>query len=186
MCFTIPIKQHQAIEAKVDIVCYKIVDKLKNQNFKKDGQIVSLARNFLYHLGFEYSHADIFKHLQKDYEVEKNSKQTIGDGKIYPVYFAEGNGFHSYSSPEYNREYGEFLIIKCIIPKGAFYFGGTGIYNFGQSDRFFDFECYFSDRIIIDSVVGAVINPTPKVSKKRTSKANMKVDKNGVLKVNWF
>ena len=97
----------EPIIAKEDIVCYKIVEK------SDKGPLVSIVQSFEYILGKTYDNG-------------------IPDPEEIPYYrnrcgikLNEGL-FHSYSSPRNNQLYKDLgkVEVKCIIPKGAYYFEG--------------------------------------------------------------
>lgn len=95
--------------ATEDIPCYKIVQK------SSKGTLKSIVQ------GFEYNLGEVYDNGIPDPEKVPHTI-TWWDG----IRFDEGL-FHSYSSPR-NRQLDKDLkevAVKCIIPKGAYYFVGS-------------------------------------------------------------
>lgn len=94
--------------ATEDIVCYKIVEE------SNKGTLISIVQRFEYILGKTYNNGI------PDPEKIPYRKNLCG----IVLY---GGLFHSYSSPR-NRPLDKDLKeveVKCIIPKGAYYFAGS-------------------------------------------------------------
>lgn len=97
----------EPIIAEEDIVCYKIVEK------SDKGPLISISQRFEYILGKTYDNGI------PDPEKIPYRKTLCGIG-LY------GGLFHSYSSlkkRQLDKDLKE-VEVKCIIPKGAYYFDG--------------------------------------------------------------
>lgn len=95
--------------ATEDIPCYKIV-RISNENI-----LISIVQGFEYNLGETYDNG-----IPDPEKVPRHI--TWWDGVRF-----DGGLFHSYSSP-INRQLDKDLKeveVKCIIPKGAYYFVGS-------------------------------------------------------------
>ena len=95
--------------ADKDIVCYKMVTKSRIK-----GTYVSEYRRFKY----------ITEKLYTNNIDIKNSKIVLKTiSPLLGVYSISDFMFHSYQSP-YKYSFRADTIVKCIIPKGAYYFEG--------------------------------------------------------------
>lgn len=94
--------------ATEDIPCYKIVEE------SSKGTLISIIQRFEYILGKTYNNGI------PDPEKVPYRKNLCG------IRFDRGL-FHSYSSPRNRRLYKDLkeVEVKCIIPKGAYYFVGS-------------------------------------------------------------
>lgn len=105
MCLLL--RRLEPIIAEEDIVCYKIVEE------SNKGTLISTIQRFEYILGKTYNNGI------PDPEKIPYRKTLCGIG-LY------GGLFHSYSSPRdrpLDKDLKE-VEVKCIIPKGAYYFNG--------------------------------------------------------------
>lgn len=125
MCFTVPAAKCKLQKAEQDIIVYKIVTNLKYKRYfwhpwdKYLASVKSSVRGFIYKV-YLYNIPIKLAPLRR----------------IYSFYIEEG--YHSYGSLQKAKcEYPglSWYIIKCIIPKGSFY------YEYG--------ELYVSSNIII-------------------------------------
>ena len=96
--------------ADKDIVCYKLVERTKIKGIYKSSFI-----------GFEY----IIRQLYTNNIKIEFSYKFIKDGVIFGYYIEKGM-FHSYASNLYPilSPLPHCALLKCIIPKGAYYFKG--------------------------------------------------------------
>lgn len=95
------LKLSSKLKATQDIVCYKVC---------------YLRNNYLY----SFFH-DFVWDLNKVYEAER-AKPARSRNSIYDGYF------HSYEKPESSYdlfEYPNTVLVKCIIPKGTYYYKGV-------------------------------------------------------------
>ena len=128
MCFTIPRTQSKAKRATKDIPCWKKVFK-DYLTLKKSYR--SAHFSFQYELGHEYGNYKFLKD-RKAYLSSFSKREAKG----------RHQGFHSLiEEPSPVSRFGN-IVIRCHIPKGAYYFSnrreGT----------------YFSNRIFIDEERG--------------------------------
>ena len=104
--------------ADKDIICYKIVEKTKIKGIYTS-----------YFQEFEYIIRQLYTNNLDIKFVDRIIKKLCPSYPYYGVYAIEEGMFHSYVSSlhaKINRGPSEF-IVKCIIPKGAYYY--TGYYN---------------------------------------------------------
>ena len=95
------LKQSSKLKAAQDIVCYKVCC-LRNNNY-----LCSFFHDFVWD-------------LNKVYEAER-AKPASSRSSIYDGYF------HSYEKPESGYDlfaYANAVLVKCIIPKGTYYYKG--------------------------------------------------------------
>lgn len=95
------LKQSSKLKATQDIVCYKVC---------------YLRNNHLY----SFFHDDFVWDLNKVYEAER-AKPASSRSSIYDGYF------HSYEKSESSYDlfaYANTVLVKCIIPKGTYYYKG--------------------------------------------------------------
>ena len=104
------------LEPKVadkDIICYKMVTK-----YRIKGVYLSEYQSFEYIIGRLYTNNIDVKHSEA-------LLQTIyrKDTSLTGTYSISDFMFHSYQSP-YKYSIRADTIVKCVIPKGAYYFEG--------------------------------------------------------------
>ena len=104
------------LEPKVadkDIICYKMVTK-----YRIKGVYLSEYQSFEYIIGRLYTNNIDVKHSEA-------LLQTIyrKDTSLTGIYSISDFMFHSYQSP-YKYSIRADTIVKCVIPKGAYYFKG--------------------------------------------------------------
>ena len=102
--------------ADKDIVCYKLVERTKIK-----GVYIS---NFQ---GFEYVIRQLYTNNLDIRFVDKIIKNLDTTRSGLCLYIIEEGMFHSYVShlyPEILRPLPNHTLLKCIIPKGAYYFEG--------------------------------------------------------------
>ena len=99
--------------ADKDIVCYKMVTK-----YRIKGVYLSEYQSFEYIIGRLYTNNIDVKHSEA-------LLQTIyrKDTSLTGTYSISDFMFHSYQSP-YKYSIRADTIVKCVIPKGAYYFEG--------------------------------------------------------------
>lgn len=102
--------------ADKDIICYKFVDRTKIKGIYKSG-----------FKKFEY----IIRRLYTNNISIEFSDRVIKPSKThYKRYYIEEDMFHSYMTLSYSLQksiqllYKNRVILKCIIPKGAYYYIG--------------------------------------------------------------
>lgn len=94
------LKQSSKLKAAQDIVCYKVC-------YLRNSHLYSFFHDFAWD-------------LNKVYEVER-AKPARSRSSIYDGYF------HSYEKPESGYDlfaYANAVLVKCIIPKGTYYYKG--------------------------------------------------------------
>ena len=102
--------------ADKDIVCYKFVERTKIKGIYKSSFI-----------GFEY----IIRQLYTNNIKIEFSYKFIKD-RVLSGYSIEEGMFHSYASnlyPVVSSPLSNWTILKCIIPKGAYYYEGYFDYS---------------------------------------------------------
>ena len=99
--------------ADKDIICYKMVTK-----YRIKGVYLSEYQSFEYIIGRLYTNNIDVKHSEA-------LLQTIyrKDTSLTGTYSISDFMFHSYQSP-YKYSIRADTIVKCVIPKGAYYFEG--------------------------------------------------------------
>ena len=98
--------------ADKDIICYKLVKRTKTKGVYKSN-----------YQGFEYVIRQLYTNNLGIRFVNKNMKRYFYTG----FYRIEEGMFHSYVShlyPAILRPLPNHTLLKCIIPKGAYYFKG--------------------------------------------------------------
>ena len=111
MCLVI--KQLEPKIADKDIICYKMVTK-----YRIKGVYLSEYQSFEYIIRRLYTNDIDVKHSEA-------LLQTIyrKDTSLTGIYSISDFMFHSYQSP-YKYSIRADTIVKCVIPKGAYYFEG--------------------------------------------------------------
>lgn len=126
MCLYTTSKKVQV--AKEDIVCYKILIKLKKKG------IFRIFRKFTYRAPF---HCYYTYRLKKLYDLGRSLKCKLFT-KGCPTFYVVSEGYHTFEDIQDARDMllewyetpGMQKIVQCIIPKGAEYVKGTTyLYN---------------------------------------------------------
>lgn len=127
LCKAKPIKV-----ATKDIVCWKVVEPVNRHDSTR---YKAIYRSFIYELGVNY---------------KLHTKLQRIDASIYSDGPEVKEGFHSYctlkdlkSCNAFELRYNNYVIARCIIPKGSEYATGLG----------FGYPNYVSDAIIIQRIV---------------------------------
>ena len=155
MCMYIKNQDIKPLIAEEDITCYKVMIREDN------GQLISMVKDFPYELNKTY-HSEIglrnFTTLLKGYIIS-----TVEEG------------FHSYKDiKNATLDYvcylsGGTVMVKCIIPKGSIYYKGyntitkdiTTCSTMEEVEKFYAYETYVSDSIIIKEIVDEPDIPFP-------------------------
>ena len=127
------------MKAECDIECYKVVCLRPRADFRSPEwgvMMVSPYRNFEYEVGNTYTEKEFCMDLPL--KVERFSSRV--------KYYEANKGFHAFKNFQNAVEevsYWGFAVMKCVIPKGSWYYLGT----------FTDAPCYCSDKIKVVSVM---------------------------------
>ena len=112
--------------ADKDIICYKFVERTKTKGIYKS-----------IYAGFEYIIRQLYTNNINIKDID-NITHFCLDIPIPMIYIGEGM-FHSYTNTSYSlKSDPQYAMLKCIIPKGAYYYKGTS-----------DGSCYASSQIKI-------------------------------------
>lgn len=130
--------------AEEDIICYKFLKRVSKNNF------TSPYQHFKYDLGVEYSaEFTVFdkEHLTVTYDSSGKPSST------FELNYQVEEGLHSAKKLDEIREYvdlfnftytGDYVIVECIIPKGASYYEG---YWYGKDGY------YASNKLVATKVI---------------------------------
>ena len=112
MCLVI--NQLEPKIADKDIVCYKVVKRTEIKDVYKSSTI-----GFKYTIGQSYSNNIDIKFVDKIIK-----KRILYSHSCLNIYIIKEGMFHSYTSDYIPNYLSNYTLLKCIIPKEAYYYEG--------------------------------------------------------------
>lgn len=131
MCLHIELDTKVKIANK-DIVCYKVVEKIKNYKTTSSDYLFTPYRKMEVKIGEEYETylRSYYLEVNEGFHSFVSLKDAIAEKKYWKYWVTH-----------------EYEIVKCIIPKGAEYYKGRFTMDIGSYDEVYYADSYASNKI---------------------------------------